>query len=410
MTPAQFTDMTYSHPAVVLGLSANGLGIVRSLYAAGVPIIAVDQCPGGVGDAHRWMSSKTRLCRKIFYSGGSDALLQCLVELGRALPAKGVLFPSGDSELLCVSRYRDALAPYFLFRVPDGDVVELLADKSVFYSFAESGGVAIPQTFTHPNSENIQSIADQIHYPCLIKANIRDSEWNRLYPNDKALRAENRNALLRLFDEVYPRYRNFLVQEEVTGPDGNLYFSHVYLAEDLRVLALWTGRKVRQKPIHFGTSTMTETVWVEEVAAASISLLQELRCIGYSSIEFKRDPVDNKYKIMEVTPGRTWFPHFLGFGAGVNIPLIWYRDLLGVRQGDAGRATEGVRWVDEYRDPFASWSYWRAGELGMLEWLRSFKGTKVYAYADWRDPLPLVCTVLRLLLAGPLHVAKRLGL
>ena len=264
--------MSNTHPAVVLGLNPNGLGIIRSLHAVGVPIIGVDRAPGGAADAHRWMSSQTRLCRKVFYEpSGSDGLLQCLLSLGASLPQKGVLFPSGDDQLLCISRNRDALSEFFVFRVPDADVVELLANKARFYPFAEQRGVKIPRTFVDQLPESIDEIAKIIEYPSLIKPNLPDSDWARKFPGHKVFVAEDAQALKNTFEHIYATYPEILIQEVVAGPDSNLYFSHVYLSENLEPLAIWTGRKIRQLPIHFGTSTMTETVQVAVVADASIA-------------------------------------------------------------------------------------------------------------------------------------------
>ncbi len=47
-------------------------------------------------------------------------------------------------------------------------------------------------------------------------------------------------------------------------------------------------------------------------------------------VEFKRDRRDGQFKITEVTGGRTWFPHGLVTRSGINLPLIWYRDVLGL--------------------------------------------------------------------------------
>jgi predicted ATP-grasp superfamily ATP-dependent carboligase len=399
--------MSNTNPAVVLGLNPNGLGIVRSMHAAGVPVVAVEQAINGATDAYRWMSSHTRLCRKVYYDD-TDGLLDCLISLGKTLPAQGVLFPSSDDQLLCVSRNRDVLSEYYRFRVPRPELLELLEDKGRFYPLVEKQGVAIPLTFVEPRPDNIDETAARIKYPCLIKPRFPDTVWYRSFPGKKALVAADSSQLTDLFRHVYAKYPEVLIQEVIPGPDSNLYFSHAYLSEDLKPLAIWTGRKIRQHPIHFGTSTMTETVWLDAVADATITILQELACSGYASIEFKLDPRDEQYKIMEVTPGRTWYPHYLGFGAGVNIPYIWYQDLLGRAETTASRADDGVRWIDEYRDIFAIYDYWRHGELTIVEWLRSYRGLRVFAYSSFKDPLPIILVVLRFIIAIPLKLKRSL--
>jgi len=372
-------------------------------------VIGVDRQPAGIRDTNIWMSSRTRLCQKVFYPASEpQGLLSCLLALGTSLPKPGILIPSGDSELLCISRNRDVLSKYFRFRVPDTDTVELLADKARFYSFCKKAGIPAPLTFVDPLPDNISKIAGEIEYPCLIKPYLRGKTWNEDFDNKKVLIANNADELVQLFRDVYINHPEILIQEIVPGPDSNLYFSHVYLSEELETLAIWTGRKIRQRPIHFGTSTMTETAWVETVAEDSLEILRQLKCVGYASIEFKKDPRDGQYKVMEVTQGRTWYPHYLGFGAGINIPFIWYQDLLGNSQSDTTRAEEGIRWIDECRDPAASYDYWKCGELTFLDWVRSYRRVSISAFASLRDPSPLIFAGLRFLFEVPRSLIRKI--
>ena len=400
--------MSKSNPAVVLGLNPNGLGIVKSLRAVKIPVIGVDHVPGGVNDTRRWMSSRTRLCRKVFYrEEGSAGLLKCLIALGKTLDGKGVLFPSGDTQLLCVSEHRDELAPYYHFRVPDADAVAVLYSKARFNEFAVRNNIAHPATLMGKTPDDVLSLARDMTYPCLIKPYLREQNWAAHFGARKVFTAANADELTATYQRIFEKHHDLIIQEIVGGPDSNLYFSHVYMSSDLNPLAIWTGRKIRQLPIHFGTSTLAETVWVDEVADTSVKMLQKLRCPGYSSIEFKKDPSTGAYKVIEVTAGRTWYPHYLGVAAGVNIPEVWYRDLLGIKQGAAARAKDRVRWIDEYRDLFAVCAYRKSGELSFTEWLGSYRKIKGYALASFRDPLPIFLVAVRLALGVPDAVLRR---
>ena len=388
-------SLPYSTTAVVLGLNPNGLGIVRSLTAAGIPVIGVDRRPIGVWDTNIWMSSRTRLCRRVFYDPSESDLLQCLTRLGQSMQTPGILFPAGDAELLCLSRNRKQLRNYFEFRIPDTNTVELLADKARFYDVCVEHNIPAPGTLAGCSPEDISERASELEYPCLIKPSLRDRAWNVEFNDRKVLVADSQRQLKELYDRAYEFNNQLLVQEIVPGPDSNLYFSHVYLSESLETLAIWTGRKIRQRPIHFGTSTMTETLWNDEIAESTLNLLRALNCSGYSSIEYKKDDRDGLFKIMEVTQGRTWYPHFLGFGAGVNIPEVWYRDIAGFDPLSTQTAKEGIRWIDECRDPAASYAYWKNGELTFFEWIKSHRRVSVFAFWSSRDPMPMLYVIAR---------------
>ena len=119
-----------------------------------------------------------------------------------------------------------------------------------------------------------------------------------------------------------------MVQDLIPGGDDELYTLGAYLSESLEPLGLFCGRKLIQTPPGIGTARLAEAVWVDEVVDAGLHLLRALGCNGLSQVEFKRDPRDGKFKLMEVNP-RLWQWHSLARASGVDLPLIAYRDLTG---------------------------------------------------------------------------------
>jgi len=83
---------------------------------------------------------------------------------------------------------------------------------------------------------------------------------------------------------------------------------------------------------------------VEEVVELGLRLLRALRFHGVSQVEFKRDPRDGLYRLMEVNP-RLWQWHGLAAACGVDIPRIAYWDLLGARLPPARMDGPGKRWA-----------------------------------------------------------------
>ena len=75
-----------------------------------------------------------------------------------------------------------------------------------------------------------------------------------------------------------------------------------------------------------------------------LRLLRALEFHGVSQVEFKRDPRDGRYKLMEVNP-RLWQWHGLAAACGVDIPRIAYWDLLGARLPPARMNGAGKRWA-----------------------------------------------------------------
>ena len=129
-----------------------------------------------------------------------------------------------------------------------------------------------------------------------------------------------------------------MVQELIPGGDDELYTVGSYIAADGAVLGLFSGRKLRQSPPGIGTCRVGEAVWVQENVDAALRLLRAFDFHGVSQVEFKRDPRDGRFKLMEVNP-RLWLWHGLAAALGVDFARIAYLDLLGrpPRAGDDRR-------------------------------------------------------------------------
>lgn len=397
-------------PAIVLGLNPNALGTVKALHRAGVRSIAFESVPKGPRDTHTWMSTHTRLCDKIFLpaGGGREAMLQALRALGPSLPEPAPIFPSSDDQVFLLSDHAEELASWYTFRVPDRQTLDLLMDKERFQSFATRLHVAVPRTIANPSLEELRQMAGDLTYPCVVKPTHRDRRWDDRFSPRKGFEAHGPKQLLAHYERAIRAETRLLVQEVVPGPDSNLVFSHLYIRADGTLAGCWTGRKLRQLPIHFGTATLATTEHLPEVAELSLRLLRALGYRGYASVELKQDARSGVLRVLEVTAGRTWYNHYLGSVAGMNLEARWYEDLTGVTlDADAGAARPGVRWVDEYRDLFALHEYRRAGETAQASWLPSYRGCRAWALGSWKDPLPGLLVIARLGLSKA-HTVRRL--
>src|SRR5213596_1144981 len=135
-----------------------------------------------------------------------------------------------------------------------------------------------------------------------------------------------------------------MVQELVPGDDDTLYTVGSYLTSDGRPVGVFSGRKLRQTPRGIGTCRVGEAVWVQEAVDAALRLLAEFGYSGISQVEFKRDPRDGRFKLMEVNP-RLWEWHGLAAACGVDLPLIAYRDVTGEHVEPVRMRAAGKRWA-----------------------------------------------------------------
>jgi predicted ATP-grasp superfamily ATP-dependent carboligase len=393
-------------PAVVLGLGQNGLAAVRALGRTGVPVIGIDsdlEQPG----------AQTRYCTKLYcaeFAKGGDRLLECLLELGRELERrghKGVVIPTGDLNIELVSERREELAPYYHLSLPSKEVLRLFLDKKSFYKLAMERGFPLPRTWFTEGDHDIDAISADIAYPCLIKPFQPNASWRQTF-DTRLFLADSRDMLRRLYDLIYPVHQDLIIQEYMPGDDGQVCWGVTYLDAQQRPLAKWAGRKLRQYPRGFGTATLAESLDDPELAEMAVDILTRVGHRGYGVVEFKRDRRDGKRKITEATGGRTWFPHSIVTRSGINLPYIWYRDVLGLPVQPQTEYEPGIKWIHEERDLKTVALYFLPEKrLTLWSWLRSYGGRRTYAYAAWDDPRPFLSSLGRIVKAGQTR-AKRM--
>ena len=180
-----------------------------------------------------------------------------------------------------------------------------------------------------------------------------------------------------------------MLQEYVPGPPTAHYFVDGFVDRTGVVRALFARRRIRMFPTDFGNSSMMVSVPLEEAAEAAGSLERLFAGIGYRgtfSAEFKRDPRDGAFKLLEVN-SRPWW--YIGFAAhcGVDVSVMIYRDALGLPVETVTGYKVGERCVLLPQDFRAYRAIRRADGLSFVSWVRSWIGATPSIFQR-SDPLP----------------------
>ena len=317
-------------PAAVVDVGwVNGLAAIRSLGRAGIRVLAVDHRPSALGFRSRyaepflspdWHADPTRFV----------ASIRALGEL--------VVFPTHDGQLNLIAQHLGDLqvrAPF-----PDWEILERVQSKRAQLDQAVLAGVDVPETRYPGTAVEARAAAEEIGLPVLVKPEHHVGFKQRF--RRQAFRCETMEEV----GEAYARAEEFgpIVQELIPGGDDTLYTVGTYLARDGRLLGVFSGRKLRQTPPGVGTCRVGEAVWVQDAVDAALRLLQAFDYFGLSQVEFKRDPRDGKFKLMEINP-RLWQWHSLAAACGVDFPRIAYADLIGETQERTTMNADGKRWA-----------------------------------------------------------------
>jgi predicted ATP-grasp superfamily ATP-dependent carboligase len=149
---------------------------------------------------------------------------------------------------------------------------------------------------------------------------------------------------------------------------------------------VFTGHKLRQYPHAGGSCLAGVSAWDESLADAALRLLTELRFHGVSQVEFKRDPRDGRFCLMEVN-ARHWKWHGLATRCGVDLSYAAYRNTIGDPY-IARRQQDGIKWIVANKDVPLALLEIAKRQRSAPEYVRSLRGTRMDGLHALDDPLP----------------------
>ena len=177
-----------------------------------------------------------------------------------------------------------------------------------------------------------------------------------------------------------------LIQDIVPG-DGTHQFAYCAFFKEGHAIGSMEARRRRQHPHEFGrASTFVETIDLPALGALSERFLHAIDYYGLVEVEFKLDPRDGQFKLLDVN-ARTWGYHTLGPSAGVDFPYLLYRDQTGTTV-DPCRGKSGVSWIRLLTDIPTGIIEVGRRRLKFSEYLRSLRGFNTEAVFSWEHPMP----------------------
>lgn len=313
----------------------------------------------------------------------SEELVDALVGFAGRQPTTPVLMPQSDPDLLVISRNRERLAGGFRFALPDADLVEALVDKSRFIELAQRLDLPVPPARRLvPVPEALDDL--DLRFPLVIKPALRqDDLWHSVGLSAKALHLESRAALEGVWPRIVDLGVDVLAQEAVAGPETSIESYHAYVDFDGRLVAGFTGRKIRTRPSRYGHSTAVEITGAQDVADLGQAVLSSLDFTGVAKLDFKR-AADGSLHLLEINPRFTLWHHVAAL-AGMNLPAAVYADLTGRPRPVLRPARAGVRWCKPPTDVLAV----RDEGGSIVSWARWAIRCEALYGMSWGDPLPV---------------------
>jgi len=366
--------------AVVVGGDFQGLGIARSLGRRGIPVCVIDD-ELSISGFSRYVAHAVRVAEL----KDEQVTVDTLLALGRRLGLRGwVLYPTREETVAAVSRHRGALLEAFRVPTPDWATVQWAWDKRRTYRLAADLGIPTPRTWYPCDAAGIEAV--DAEPPFAVKPAIKE---HFIYATKaKAWRADSRTELRDLVRKAAELTGpdGVMVQELIPG-NGDCQYAYCAFVKERKAIGSMTVRRTRQHPPEFGrASTYVETIDLPELEEESLRFLRAIDYYGLVEVEFKLDPRDGRYKLLDVN-ARTWGYHTLGSRAGVDFPFLLFADQVGERV-EPCRSQQGVCWIRLATDIPTAVAELVRRRIDVGAYVRSLRRANTEAVFARDDPLP----------------------
>lgn len=375
-----------STPVVVLRSDSHGgLNIMRSLGRLGVPVFNVD--PG------RWAPANwSRYCQGKFIWDiercPGEKSLEYMHEVRRKVGRPCILIPTADRAAKFVADYSVELAADFIFPQAPAQLVHSLASKKEMFYLAHRHKIPTPDAAFPQSRKDVVSFLDRAKFPIMLKGIDGQRLWDRT--GKKMFIVQSPDELLRRYDAVQDADTpNLMLQEYIPGGDNTVWMFNGYFDARSECLAGFTGKKIRQCPIHKGSTSLGICLDNPIVDKITRQFMKEISYRGALDIGYRYDARDGQYKVLDINPriGAT-FRLFVGQN-GMDVARALYLDLTG-QEVVSSPAREGRKWIVEDLDLVSCCRYYCEGSLSVRQWMRSFRGIEEAAFVCTDDPLPIV--------------------
>lgn len=381
--------------AVIVGGDFHGLGIVRSLGRRGIPVCIIDD-EYSISRFSKYASKSLRAPNL----RDPDTTAAFLLGAAHRHNLEGwVLFPTRDEHVAAFARSRQELSKVYRVPTPDWDVIKWAWNKRNTYCLAEKLSIPIPQTWCPQTVGDLDDI--DAKFPLGIKPAVKEDFFYAT--KAKAWRANNRHELKELFSRAtaHTKSNEVLVQEIIPG-DGSCQFSSCMFFKDGSAIGSMAAQRWRQHPAEFGrAATFVESIHLAEIEEPTLRFLRAINYYGLAEVEYKLDPRDGQYKLLDVN-ARTWGFHSLGPAAGVDFCYLLFADQIGYPVTPC-QGRPGVGWIRMVTDIPTSLRGIAGGRLAISTYIQSLRNFETESVFSNEDLIPSVAEIMLL----PYLTAKR---
>jgi predicted ATP-grasp superfamily ATP-dependent carboligase len=384
-------------PVLVLNVGAypynqSSVGIARSLGRLGIPVYVVQHealLPAGVS---------RHLAGTFLWRPTQDAasFVAGMRAIAGTIGRRAIVVPTCDIAALLLAEHAAALAPWFLLPAQRAELPRTLADKRGLARICEELGVPHPRALVVGTRAELRDALTRVTFPAVVKG----AEGWLLPPGIASTTIVTEPAQAVALFDVLERAGTptaLLVQEMIPAAAAQDWIVHGYCGGTGEPLRVFTGIKLRSYPAFAGATTLARCADNPALRAQAEALFRKLDYRGILDLDFRFDPRDDTYKLLDFNPRVGAQFRLFEDERGVDVVRALHLDLTG-RVLPPARQIEGRSFLSEIPDALAAVRYVRGGVLSVREWWRSVRAVDEGAWFALDDPAPIALMGVRVAL------------
>jgi D-aspartate ligase len=377
--------------AIVIGYGVSSLGVIRSLGLERFQIIACYYDKTDFSHVSKFVYERVKVPHP---REEEDRFIEVLLK-NSGKWSGALIFDTDDNVTVSISKNKHKLTRYYKIGIPDWDTIRKFIHKQETYKLAHINKIPYPRTLSPTTLDDLREIKDKVEYPCILKPSISHEFRSKF--RSKNLIVHNYNELISKFNICLEAGQDVMVQEIIPGPSSKLYNLTVYINSRGYVNARFLRIKIRQDPPQFGITRVGISISrIFELERFTDILLKEAGFKGIATAEYKKDPRDNQFKLLEVNP-RTTRSNWHATYCGVNFPWIIYKDLVDGIQITSNGYKKDIYWIDLSADIYNSIFGFNGERNRLRDYLKPYLSkNKTFAVLSSRDIKPFLRQVLML--------------
>ncbi len=332
---------------VLLGTDGNVYGMARSFHEAyGLHSVAIG-C-GRLGATANSRIVSVEVVEPRLHE--DEVFCRTLIEFaGRYSPETPLLLiPCGDEYVRLLVNNQDALRPYYRFACPSPEVWQQLGSKETVYALCDRAELPVPQTATVTVNSGVNP-ALLPPFPVVVKPSNNLSYAACRFPRKKNVYVANTpEELCGIVDAIYEsEYRDhLLVQEYLPGDDSHMRVVTCYCSADGEVRLLAPAQALLEEHAPDGIGNYAAVTPVEDRTLVRLcrSFLEGLGYHGFITFDFKLDPRDGVYRLLQVNMRQARCSYYVT-AAGCNLAQYPVADLVLGEPADCDIAYGDVLWT-----------------------------------------------------------------